>query len=342
MNIWFNRWFSQVTHYIEKIRNNPDGKEFKIYGSHPNPYATYLPFCDVVEIEPDTNGNEYVDWCLKFCLRHGIDIFIPRKANVLVSKNLERFEQIGVKVLVCNDADLMKKMDNKAAMYEELKNAGIVPIPDYRIVTNANDFKEAYLELSEKGHKVCFKPVVGEGAVGFRIIDDKADNISQLFSSIDHKISFQRAYKMLSQKDHFHEIMLLEYLDGFEYSIDCLGYDGKLLAAVPRKKAGGRIYELENSQELIEVAKKFTEKYKLSYIYNIQVKYKDGIPKLLEVNPRMSGGLHMTCLSGINYPYEALKLLLGEEPKILYPEYGITLSQLEQEFIFKENSITKK
>lgn len=336
MNIWFNRWFSTASHFIEKIRNNPDGKEFTIFGTHPNLYSTYLQACDVVEQEPDVKGEEYINWCLDFCKKHDIHVFIPRKENVTVSKNLARFEEIGVKVLVNPDSDLMVKMDNKAEMYRELEGKDIVTIPDYHIVTTAEQFKEAYNDLKEKGHRVCFKPVIGEGAAGFRVLDDTADDITQLFAGINHKISFNRAYELLSQKETFEELMVLEYLDEYEYSIDCIGYNGQLLSAVPRKKEGGRIYKLEDKPELLEIARKFTEEYNLTYVYNIQVKYKDGVPKLLEVNPRMSGGLHLTCLSGVNYPYEALKLLLEGNPEVLKPNYNVTIGQLEKEFIWQE------
>ena len=75
--------------------------------------------------------------------------------------------------------------------------------------------------------------------------------------------------------------MVLEYLDGYEYSIDCLaGADGTLYVAIPRKKGNGRIREIEYNEELIEIADKMAEQYKIPFVFNIQVKYKDGIPKL--------------------------------------------------------------
>ena len=32
--IYFNRWFSVAYHYMNLIRNNEDGLEFEIYGTH--------------------------------------------------------------------------------------------------------------------------------------------------------------------------------------------------------------------------------------------------------------------------------------------------------------------
>ena len=37
---------------------------------------------------------------------------------------------------------------------------------------------------------------------------------------------------------------------------------------------------------------------------------------LLEVNPRMSGGIYLDSLAGVNFPYLMVKKILGEEIKI--------------------------
>ena len=79
-------------------------------------------------------------------------------------KGLVSLRHLGVKVLVCPDAKLMETMDNKADTYQLLSNgAANFLIPDYYVVNNIEDFKMAYEKLKEKGHTVCFKPVIGEG-----------------------------------------------------------------------------------------------------------------------------------------------------------------------------------
>ncbi|SDO15177.1 ATP-grasp domain-containing protein [Psychrobacillus sp. OK028] len=340
INIWFNRWFSTVSHYMELIRHNPDQQEFVIYGTHPNPDTVYFKYCDVSGTEPDIEGEEYIQFCLDYCIQNQIHIFVPRKENVLISHHLDKFEEIGVKILVCPDGELMAMMDDKAAMYRSLQNEEnegnfIVTIPSYRIVNNAKEFQQAYAELSKDNMKLCIKPVIGEGASGFRIIDNNADTIPFIFSTASsQKISYETAVKILQTQEHFPDLMVLEYLDGYEYSIDCLAdADGTLLTAIPRKKGNGRIREIEYNEELIEIAVKMAAQYKIPYVFNIQVKYKDGVPKLLEINPRMSGGLHISCLADINFPYYAIKLLLGHPLEALYPKFGLKVTHIEQAVI---------
>ncbi len=341
MKIWFNRWFTTVAHYIELIRNNDDGIKFEVYGSHPNEDALYLQYCDHAFVEPDISGEAYIEYCLQFCDEHDIELFVPRKENVLISKNLSKFHSIGVKVLVC-DAELMALMDNKAAMYraiierENQKGIPIVSIPDYVVVNNVRDFRKAYDSLVMKGHTVCFKPVIGEGANGFRVIKEGQQTIEELLTEgVSRKISIEQACSIFSQQESFPELMVLEYLDGYEYSIDCLAYNGELHLAIPRKKVEGRVRELEDNKQLLDIARAIHREYNIDFISNIQVKFSKGIPKLLEINPRMAGGLNISCLSGVNIPYEAIKLLLHGNKQVLdlKPALGIRASHIEKEIV---------
>jgi biotin carboxylase len=64
--------------------------------------------------------------------------------------------------------------------------------------------------------------------------------------------------------------------------------------------------------ELIKFANIISETYKIPYAYNIQVKFKNNEPYLLEINTRMSGGVHYSCMCGFNIPYEAINVILDK------------------------------
>jgi biotin carboxylase len=343
MRIWFNRWFTTVTHFMELIRRNEDGRSFEIIGTHSNKDALYLQYCDYAFTEPTVSGEEYIEFCLEFCQKHKIDIFIPRKENTRIAKRLADFEAIGVKVLVCPDSELMETLDNKAAAYhsimqKEENGAKLVSIPDFYVVNTINDFKTAYQCLRDKGHTVCFKPVVGEGATGFRVIEDQIESIDQLFRrASSRRLPYHYACEILGQQEVFPDLMVLEYLEGPEFSIDCVASNEQLYAAIPRMKGEGRIREILDHHELIQLAHRFHQHFPIPYIFNIQVKYNQGVPKLLEINPRMSGGMHFSCLTGLNLPYLAIKLLLGEEIGQLKPRFGIRASHLEKEMILEKD-----
>ncbi|WP_172199905.1 ATP-grasp domain-containing protein [Saccharibacillus qingshengii] len=330
--IWLNRWFSVAYHYVNLIRNNEDGERFEFYGTHPSIDHVSLSACDVKETEPQVEGEAYIEFCLDFCRRHGIDLFIPRLHMELIARHIGRFEEIGTRVMVCSDMELLENMMNKEKFYRSLEGKGIVEIPNYRVVRTAEQFAQAYRELRAEGEKVCFKPTEAEGGMGFRIIEEEAgDPLEELYGWVTLETTYEEAYRTLSSVESFDDLMVMEMLEDDEYSIDCLAdAAGNLLTAVPRLKSEGRVYQLEYSEELLALSRRIAENCRIPYAFNVQVKYNKGVPKLLEINPRMSGGLYITCLSGVNFPYFAVKAAFGEECRPPEPEFGIKASYVEQ------------
>ncbi len=334
--IWFNNWFNTAYHIINLIKQN-SGTEFEVYGTNRNPYSAVLSACDYGQVEEVMNEESYIDFCLDFCRKNHIDIFVPRYNMSAIAKNSQRFSGLGTRLLLCCSAENLDLLSDKARFYDYLKGNEHFNIPEYRLVNSAADFEKAYHSIADKGYRVCFKPVLSEGAAGFRIIDRNADTVENLFSMSNYKVSLENVMKILSQKETFRDTMVMEFIGGYEYSIDCLAYKGRLLCAVPRKKVDGRVRLLEESKVLYEMAEEMTRVFNLSYVFNIQVRFDGDCPKLLEVNPRMSGGIWISCLSGVNFPYLAVKLLLeGDEGiKIPQPKYGVMVSQIEKEIMFK-------
>jgi len=331
VRIWFNRSFAVGYHYINAVRHNEDGMEFEIYGTHRDPEHVSLRACDHTEVEPVLTGEAYAEYCLDFCRRHQIEVFVPRWGMRYVVAAADAFAEMGVKLVCCTDRELLDQVEDKGNFFLSAEENNLMIVPEYRLVHTAEEFKEAYEELRDMGLSVCFKPTRMEGGVGFRIIDPHYDPLTALFDTVSAKMSYEQAYHALSQTDTFPEIMVMELLEGYEYSIDCLATpEGELLAAVPRRKAGGRSRLLEEVPELLEIARKVAQFYKIPYNYNLQLIYQGNVPKALEINPRMSGGLHMTCLSGVNFPYLAVKMALGYTVAPQTPEYGLLTSYVEQ------------
>jgi len=338
-NIYFNRWFSTVYHYVNMIRDNPDGARFTFYGTHPDPNHLSLQAYDHTEVEPALHGTEYADYAVDFCRRNEIDLFIPRLKMLDIAKEAHRFDEIGTKVMVCRDVPLLESMLEKDRFYEKLAGTDVVPIPDYYVAETAEAFKEAYEKLVAKGHKVCFKPTDSEGGMGFRIIDNDIDPLQSLYGWVSLSTPFAPVYEALSRAEKFPKLMVMELLEQEEVSIDCLAdATGELIAAIPRRKASGRIYVMEDKPELTDIARKVANHCRIPYAFNIQVKYNGGVPKLLEINPRMSGGLFIACLTGVNMPYLAVKTILGQPFDKPEPKLGIRASYLELPVLMKEEA----
>ncbi|TBN57303.1 ATP-grasp domain-containing protein [Glaciihabitans arcticus] len=144
---------------------------------------------------------------------------------------------------------------------------------------------------------VIVKPRRGAGSRGVRLVADRA----QLESiPLDDALIVQ------------------EHLPGDEFSVDVFAdASGHVVAAVPRTRtrvdsgvsiAGRTVLnaELETTAAAVATA------IELVGVANVQLRYDvNGVPALLEVNPRFPGAMPLTIAAGVDMPSLALDLALG-------------------------------
>lgn len=316
MNIYFNRCFTQTAKVIELLQNNENGERFTIFISHTAPNNYLEAVADFYEIEPKVSGKEYADYILNFCKKHQIDIFIPRKNVTTLVEYKDEFEKLGVKVLFMGSKETYDLLDNKVATYKDLENEDIVKIPKTYAITSFDEFQFAYAEIRKSGDIVCMKPISGIGGDGFKVIREDLNEVNELYTTTGSNIAKSRVERVLQSIDKIEPFMMSAFMTDEEYSIDCLGKDGELIVAVPRRKIDRYRNNIEYREELIEIARKLTKRYGLSALYNIQVRYHKGEAYLIEINTRMSGGMYKSCFAGVNFPYLAVQLLRGENIKV--------------------------
>ena len=145
--IWLNHWFSSAYQIIQLIKALEE--DFYIIGSSSNETSVVKGVCDAWEIEPVLEEEAYVDYCLEFCKKNQIDIFMPRRGMVQISKRKKEFEAIGTKVMV-EEHSLMHKLNQKDLAYALVQQEKIAKVPSYEIVTNATAFQKAVENLSKE------------------------------------------------------------------------------------------------------------------------------------------------------------------------------------------------
>ena len=112
--------------------------------------------------------------------------------------------------------------------------------------------------------------------------------------------------------------LVQEYLPGLEYTVDCLfDLDGALVTAIPRKRIathGGvcSVGRTENNHKLLAAVRNISSCLKFRGPVNIQFRQgKSGEFKLLEINPRIAGGVPITLYAGVNIPDLCAKIADG-------------------------------
>ena len=308
IRIWLNHWFSTAYHIVKLLRDaNPD---FYIIGTNEHEYAPYRTVCDAWYQEPVLEEEAYLQFCLDFCREHQIDVFMPRRGFLNISRHRDAFGRIGVKVLVDAYA-LIYPLNCKSVAYQQLSSLEALEIPPYFVVTDAVHFKAAYEELSKEFSSVCFKFEQDEGGKSFRLIDNHRKGYAALFKRQNTRMTFEDAYAALSEKETFPPMIVMPFLPDDEVSVDCL-HTADGLIMVPRVKGSTRTERIEFDEKILQMCRRFHERFPLEAPFNIQFKYLDGIPYFLEVNTRMSGGIQLSCVgAGVNIPDIAVNQLLG-------------------------------
>jgi len=311
-NIYFNRCFSSTYKIIRNLLNNDDSHKFKIFISHVCANNYLEEVADYFEVEPSINEIDYANYCLDFCVKHNIHLFVPRyNVNTLINFK-EQFEEHGVKVMFIGDSATYQLLDDKFKTYEALKDTDIVAIPKAFCIRNYMDFQKAYNEITKNKSSSCLKPISGIGGDGFKRILEEMTEVDELYKTTSSTIAKDRIVRLLQRSNYVKPFMVMEYLEGDEFSIDCLGNRGQLIVAIPRRKLDLYRQSIEYREDLNALAQKLTKKFSLSYLYNIQVKYHRGKAYLIEINTRMSAGIHKSCYTGVNFLDLAIKQLMGE------------------------------
>ncbi len=305
--VWFNKTFSSVGAAIRLIREADRAGDYEIVCSSTNAHAPVFLAAHESALEPGgLKGLEYLAWCLEFCLTHRIGIFIPGKEAALISAERTQFEAQGTRVLCVASQDTLDLLHNKARFYQNV--ACSTPPAAFRVVETAQQFEDAWRALKKDHTKLCIKPSVSVYGLGFAVIDEERSSAQLLLQGVQYHIALEDLRRGFEAMETFRPMLLMEYLDGHEFSVDCVGDKGRLVCAIARKKpllAGqGQLIDLR--EDILESTRELTETHGLNGVFNVQFREGQKGLGLLEINPRMSGGIAMACLAGPNLPYLAL------------------------------------
>ena len=272
---------------------------------------------DFIQI-PKATAPDFIDSLLQICTTQNVQVILPLVTKELLPLAMakEKFETAGIKILV-SPADAIIVANNKAACYQFLNQNGIA-VPEFRIANTTEEFIHAAFELGHPQKTFCFKPSHSNGSRGFRIVADSIDEADMLFNQKPYNtyITYTHALKILFSKP-FPQLLVSEYLPGEEYSVDCLAYNGITKLVVPRlrkKMINGISTQgtIIKAEEIENYCSQIIAAVGLHGNIGIQVKRNnEGLPLLLEINPRVQGTIVAALGAGVNLPLLAIKQELG-------------------------------
>jgi hypothetical protein len=320
VRVWLNRTYAENVFFMDQLRRNPSGRAVEIHATHGDPDSPILAAADTAALEPEgLSPAAYVEYALDQCARHSIDVFVPVLHQETVTAHREEFAAVGT-ALLAPPAEAVHTFHDKVTAYEAVKELGI-PVPSWWRVRTEEELLTAVDALEADGHKACFKPASGAGGVGFRIITRAPFSLMHLNGFPSPYVPLTMVVEALRNADEPVDWLVMPRLEQPEVSVDCLtGPDGRVRMAVGRTK-NGRRRGFTLNPAWIEPSRLLAESFGLHYLTNIQFRMLGDEPVLMDVNTRPAGGLHQLSLCGVNAPWAAVQLALGEDPGDLVPPF---------------------
>ena len=325
MKIWFNHWFTTAYYYIETLKKCG----YTVIGSNKRENCIYGLICDKFIIEPELHDEEYVNWCLSVCEKEHVDIFIPRlnMRDIIVHK--KKFLDNGILVLCEDNLSWFDTLNSKMKTASFFKENNICNVPEYKLVNTVDEFKDAYEYLHDKYGDVCMKYDIDEGGTSFKKISIRNPSIHRIIENNGLVYSYDYLIKCLGSVDRFDDLVLMPYIQGDEVSVDCFGVSSMLIS-ICRLKVGKRITKVYHSETLRYIVNKFYSLMPLKAPFNVQFRYIDKTPYLLEVNTRLAGGAYKDMCLEYDFAKMAVDKLIGNSIDLSVLKNGTrTISSLE-------------
>ena len=327
MNILFT-CAGRRTYLLKYFRENMQEGD-KIVATDMQLSAPALQAADVKLQVPAVYADNYVDMTLKICKDYQIEALISLNDLELpiLAESKERFEAIGVKVIV-SSPEVIDICFDKYKTAQWIESIGLHSPKTY---VRLQDAKDA-LEKGEISFPLFMKPRWGSGSIGLESIADMED------LDLYYNILFKKIKKtILATASIGNEyIIIQEKLTGNEFGLDVMNdLNGKHVAVSVKQKLAMRAGETDKAvtrdlpivRDMGAIIGK-----NLKHIGNLDVdimQRANGDYCVLELNPRFGGGFPFSYEAGVNLPKAIIEWVKGNtvDPSILIPQYNRTFAK---------------
>lgn len=273
---------------VAVIRSLLNRSDVEVYAGDMDGWASglYLVPAERRRILSPGKSEGFVDELIALCAADQIDVLFST-VDVELPPLARRRDELPA-VLAAPSLDTLETCLDKFAL--AVRCAPLLRTPTTHLVGPA-------AAAEDWDFPIIVKPRSGAGSRGVRLVHSRAD---------------------LDALGHDETLIAQELLPGDEYSVDVIANaDGHVVAAVPRTRtrvdSGVSIAGLTvRDAELEATASAVAQAIALTGVANVQLRRdRNGVPALLEVNPRFPGAMPLTIAAGVDMPSLALDLALG-------------------------------
>ena len=286
--------------------------------------APALQAADVKIQVPAVYAEDYVKMTLGICDDHAVDALISLNDLELpiMAANKDRFEELGVKVIV-SDPKVIDICFDKYKTAQWVESLGLNAPKTY---VSLEDAKKA-LKRGEISFPLFLKPRWGSGSIGLETVEDM-EELDVYYALLMKKVK-KTILATASVGNEY--ILIQEKLTGQEFGLDVMNdLSGNNVGVSVKRKLAMRAGETDkavtvDNPELRRIGALIGEN--LHHVGNLDMdimQRDNGDNCVLELNPRFGGGFPFSYEAGVNFPKAIIEWLRGNEVDafILVPTYG--------------------
>jgi len=308
---------------------------WQLVGTDMREDAPGYALCDRWHVVPPRSDPGYLDAILGLCAQESVDLLLP-----LSTRDQDYFSAAEVRAalgdlpVVISSAEAVARANTKIALFEAVGEASAL-LPAGQVVRDVAEALQALTALVGAHGAALLKEDASTGGRGMLRVGRPAADAAPV-AGVEW-LGLERARAQLETEARSGAgtwpRQAVAYLPGEEYSVDVLCERGDVLAGVVRLRfasRGGLATDAQtvDAPDVMAAAEQVVRATGLSYVNNVQFRRDaEGLPRLLEVNPRIPGTIGLTVQAGLNLPLAACCLALGERLELPEPELGLRASR---------------
>jgi carbamoyl-phosphate synthase large subunit len=281
---------------------------------------------------PPCSDPSYVDRLLNICGEHDVALLVPRldQEYAVLAGQRARFIALGT-VPVVSEPHVLALCQDKVASNQFLADCGLRTPSTWLSLAEACQA----LDRGEASYPVVVKPRFGVASVGFEEVSD-AHELALVY---DLAVTRAARHRPSSERVRPEESVLIqERLAGVEYGIDVINdLDGRYVTTFARRKLQMRWGNTDravtvDSAPLAALGRTLGER--LGHVGCLDCDvfvFPDSPPVVVDLNPRVGGGLLFSHMAGANLAEALLAWRYGESPTptALAPRANVHVSRFE-------------
>jgi carbamoyl-phosphate synthase large subunit len=273
-----------------------------------------MSVADVSCTVPAASDACYLDEMLRVCVLHKVRLLFSLHdwEAPFIASNLQRFREVGTIPVVSKPEVIGLCLDKLQTRNYAIQNG----IPHPFTVSDPDEASRAILVGSLKV-PIIVKPRFGQGSLGIQTIWDEAD------LAICHKMLMRSILSVDSNQilaAGRDSLIYQEHIEGEEYGLDVVNdLKGEFVVCFVKRKLAMRAGETDAAETvcdrtLEELGRRIGSTLGHFGLLDVDVIVREGVPYLLDMNPRFGGHYPFSHMAGANIPAAIVAWAQGKEP----------------------------